>query len=180
MPSLRRFALVATLSLVATFMFAGAAFAQYAPGGGIDCDSSTVTPGDAFTCSAGGFLAGSDVSVTATGATTERDAWTFETTATADQSGVASATIQTPADATGSTTVTFAGLDAEGNARVLSNATAVTVVQPAAAGDGDGTADLPATGSDMTGGIIAMTALVTVGAALLLVTRRRTREHVDA
>lgn len=178
MKSLHRLALVATVSLVAMFALAGAAFAQYPTAGSIDCDASTVLPGEAFACSAGGFLPGSDVSVTASGSTTDESPWTFETTTTADESGVASANIQVPDNATGSITVTFAGLDAEGNARVLSNSTAVTVVQPAA--QGDDAADLPATGSDMTGGVIAMTALVTVGAALLLVTRRRTREHVDA
>lgn len=182
MRTLHRLSLVVTIALVATFALAGAALAQYAPGGGITCDSSTVLAGESFECAASGFLANTDVSVTASGSTTDGSPWTFETTVEADASGVASATIQTPDNATGSTTVTFAGLDEQGNARVLSNATAVTVIQPAA---DDGTVDgapddLPSTGSDTTGGVIAMAALITVGAALLLVTRRRTRERVEA
>lgn len=183
MRTLHRLSLVVVLSLVATFSLAGAALAQYAPGGGITCDSSTVLAGEAFECSASGFLANTDVSVTASGSTTDGTPWTYETTVEADASGVATATIQTPDDATGSTTVTFAGLDEQGDARVLSNATAVTVAQPAADGgtvDGAPDDDLPATGSDTTGGVVAMAALITVGAALLLVTRRRTRDRIEA
>lgn len=214
MHTLHRLALVVVLTSVATLALGGMAVAQYPPSGGsITCDSSTVLAGEAFTCSASGFKARTSVAVTATGSTTGASAgragsaagqWTYETTVRADGDGIATAVIQTPDNATGSTTVTFAGIGPNNQARVLSSSSAVTVTQPAAGdgtadpapgpddeapapGDGpaDGSADgaaddgLAATGSDVALGLLVVAGLVVAGGALLLVARRRNRERVE-
>lgn len=208
----RRVLVVLALALVGALTVPGLASAQYAPGGGIECDTSTVLAGEAFRCAADGFRAGSDVSVTASGSTTGASRtttaagqWTFETTVRARSGGVATAVIQTPSNATGPASVTFVGVDPGGDTRVLSNATAVTVTQPAA-GDGpvapapavpddgaapdgaDGAAapdqaaddDLPATGTDVARGIVLVVALLLVGGVLVLSVRRRGRARTGA
>ena len=198
MQALHRLAVVLAALLVATFAMVGTASAQYPPEGAIDCSTSTTTAGSSFTCSAGGFKANSEVSVTANGSTTGSDTrstqaagqWTYETTTTADGDGVATAVIQVPDNATGSTRVTFAGLDPSNGTRVLTNADAVTVTQPGA-GEGDpdpapdaedGTdGDLSATGTSATMPLLALAVLVLLGGAgLLAVARRRQRARVDA
>lgn len=199
--------LVALLALVllATAGIAGPAAAQYPGGQGIACSTSTVLAGETFTCQADGFAARSTVTVTATGETTGASTtrstaaagqWTYETTVTANTSGLARAVIQTPDNAVGSTLVRFAGTDPSGDARVLSNATAVTVTQPVAGDgepapapvvpDGDPAAapgeddidapaadGLAATGSDVAFWLGVVAVLLVLGATLLFVGRRR-------
>ena len=174
-----RIAVMAVISLLATFLLAGTALAQYPPSGSLTCDTSTVTPGSTFTCTAQGFAPNSTVSVSATGQSTGAAPWTYNTTVTA-VAGVAEATIQVPDNATGPVSVSFSGRDAQGNPRVVANAAAVTVVQPSAGDDTAAPAPgaMPATGGDVTGGIIAVVALLVVGGGLLAVTRRR-RTNVE-
>lgn len=207
MQALHRLAVVVAALLVAALAMAGPAGAQYPPEGAIDCSTSTTTAGSSFTCAAGGFKASSQVSVTANGSTTGASAarstsaagqWTYETTTTADANGVATAVIQVPDNATGSTRVTFAGLDPDNGTRVLTNADAVTVTQPGAGegepapapdapgddGTTDGAADgddLSATGTSATMPLLGLAVLVLLGGVgLLAVTRRRQRARVDA
>lgn len=187
----RRWTVIALLTLLSTFGLAGSALAQNYPAGPspITCSTTTVQAGSSFTCSAGGFQPGSSVAVTATGSTTDTTGaqaaagtWTYNTTVTANSEGVATATIQVPGDAVGPVSVTFEGIDPEGQTRVLS-AVAVVTVAPApsddggdagAPDDGEGTA---ATGGDFTTGIIAVVTLLVVGGGLLFATRRR--HHVE-
>lgn len=205
MQGLHRLAVVAVVATLAALGAVGPAAAQYAPAAAIACDTSTVQPGEAFTCTAGGFRAGSQVVVTATGATTGATVrssaaagqWTYETTVTAAGDD-ARAVIQAPGNATGPTAVTFTGVAPDGQPRVLSNASAVTVA-PSAGGDGvtvpapvppsdgvppagraDGVdADLPATGTDVASWLLVVTALLVVGTGLVTTARRRRRARVD-
>lgn len=205
MPTRHRLAVLVVLAMTACLSTSGVALAQYAPGGAIDCDTSTVLAGEAFTCAANGFKVGTTVAVTASGPTTGAGArastaagqWTYETTARADGDGIATAVVQTPDNATGSTTVTFAGTAPDGQPRVLTNTSAVTVTQssggdttsdPAPApADDDAAApvaaeddDLAATGTDVAVGLVVVAGLVLAGGILLLVTRRRGRSHIEA
>ena len=187
----RRTALFAIVTVLATLVIGGTAFAQSYPGGTseITCDATIVQPGSTFTCSAGGFKPGSSVSVTATGSTTDATGadgqaaagtWTYNTTVTANSSGVATATIQVPGDAVGPVSVTFEGIDVNDNTRGLSAVAVVTVAAPPAGAPGDGAADgdeTAATGNDFTTGIIAVTALLVIGGGLLFATRRR--HHIE-
>ena len=139
MSSIRGIVVVAAVAVVALLSLAPAS-AQYAPGGGIVCDTSVVLPGGAFTCSAGGFLPGSAVAVTATGSTTglvgrsttAAGQWTHESTTTADGARDAVGVVEVPDDTTGPTSVVRSGTGLDDGPRVLTNASAVTV---AAAGD---------------------------------------------
>lgn len=207
-----RLVVLLALVLLTVAGLAGPAAAQYPGGQGIACSTSTVLAGETFTCQADGFRPGSTVSVSASGETTGASAtrsaaaagqWTYETTATANGSGLARAVIQTPDNAVGATLVRFAGTDPSGDSRVLSNATAVTVTQPVAgdgepapapavpAEDADGAPDgadvgapaadgLASTGSDVAFWLGVVAVLLVLGGTLLLVARRHRRADVEA
>lgn len=206
MSSIRGIVVVAAVAVVALLSLAPAS-AQYAPGGGIVCDTSVVLPGGAFTFSAGGFLPGSAVAVTATGSTTglvgrsttAAGQWTHESTTTADGAGDAVGVVQVPDDATGPTSVVLSGTGLDDGPRVLTNASAVTVAaagdplvepavdadhaDPASATDAvaapDGS-DLPATGTGLTTPLLVVAGTVIVaGVVLLSVARRRAGGHTD-
>lgn len=172
----RRSVLVGALTILATLVLGGTAFAQSYPAGPspISCSESVVQAGSSFTCTADGFKAGSSVAVSATGSTASDGTWTYDTTVQADSSGVATATIQVPGDAVGPVSVTFSGIDPNDQTRVLSAVAVATVAAAPADGTGDETA---ATGSDFTTGIIAVVTLLVLGGGLLFATRRR--HHVE-
>lgn len=200
MRSAPRIGLVALASLLFSMLLGGVASAQYAPGAGIQCNTSVVSAGSSFTCTAPGFKVSSTVTVTATGSTTDSAArsasaagqWDFQTTVTADSEGVASAVIQVPDNATGPASVTFSGVGADDQPRVLANTAAVTVTQAPAGDDADPAPDaddaaaddaaaddaLSSTGGDFTTGIVVVAALLAVGTALVVAARRRST--VDA
>lgn len=146
----------------------GAALAQqYPPGAAATCPTGTVVAGGTITCSAAGFAPGSTVTAEVAGTN-----FTRTRTVTANQQGVATATIDIPADAAlGGATVTFTGTDVSG--RFLRVAAAqFTVVAPAAG--------LPTTGTGVTNGLLGALAVLILGGLSLTAARRRSQKDTAA
>lgn len=177
---------VAWTALLATGAMAQA---SYPAGAGVTCDSSVAAPGSSITCSAGGFAPGTEVKVEATG-TADDGAFNVTTTVVANANGVASATIKIPSNASqGPVSVVFSGEDSNGNFVRVASGTFTVQAAPAGSGSGSGATDgdsgtgsggLARTGGEITIGAALAASLLVVGAAFLLVARRRSNHDVHA
>ena len=186
---------VAALVLAVMAVPASAQTGPYPLSGAIQCDRSVTSPGTAVVCTGDGFAPDGRVDVVATGSTVDRagtasfaaGTWEYTTTVTADEVGLATATIQVPSDAVGPASVSFTGLAPNGTDRTLRAIGAFTVVAPVAADGlldggvaddgGDAAADggglLSNTGAPFVLGGIAVAVLFVLGALLLMLGGRR-------
>lgn len=171
MMRMHRGLIIVTVVLMGLVLTGGAALAQaaYPPGASAQCDASQVAPGGAIECEAGGFEAGSEVVVEVLG-----NGFSRTITVTANDEGVASVTVQIPAEANdGRATITFEGEDAEGNFVRVAGAS-FTVEEPAA-----GAEAIPATGANVSNGAILALGVIVLGGALVYGARRRRRHGAD-
>ena len=152
----------ATIALVALAVAllgatAGSAAEPYPPGASAVLNKSAVAPGDNVTCSAAGFQAGTTVTGTLVGSN-----FSLTETATADASGNATVTFALPSDAAnGDAECTLSGTDESGSFTRTAVA-GITI---------DNT--LPITGGEFTRGGALAAGIIILGAALVLIARRK-------
>lgn len=154
-----RTAIVAMVALAVALLgaTAGSAAEPYPPGASAVLNKSAVAPGDNVTCSAGGFQAGTTVTGTLVGSN-----FSLTATATADANGNATATFKIPADAAnGAAECTLSGTDASGSFTRTAVA-GITI---------DNT--LPVTGGEFTRGGAIAAGIIILGAAMVLIARRK-------
>lgn len=155
-----RTAVIALVALAVALLgaTAGSAAEPYPPGASAVLNKSAVAPGDNVTCSAAGFQAGATVTATLTGTNINLSA-----SVTADASGNATATFKLPADAgNGAAECTLAGTDESGS--FTRTAVAGLTI--------DNT--LPVTGGEFTRGGAIAAGIIILGAAMVLIARRKT------
>lgn len=155
--------------------------ATYPPGEepAVTAPQEPVEAGSSVTLTASGFRAGSTVTFTITSAEGDvsaaatGDSVLVTGTATADDAGVATATLQLPEDASGTLNVLASGVAPDGSP--LEVRSTLTI-----AGDGGGTGgDLPRTGGSLTPLYIGL-ALLIAGVAFVVIARRRRGQQGSA
>ena len=149
----------ATVALAVALLGATAGWAAepYPPGATAVLNKSAIAPGDDVTCTAGGFLAGTTVTATLVGSNLN-----LSTTVTADANGNATATFTLPSDAAnGDAECTLSGTDASGD--FTRTAVAGLVIDNA----------LPITGGEFTRGGALAAGIIILGAAMVLIARRK-------
>ncbi len=160
---------VTALALLLVLPGAALAQAPYPAGAAATCPTGTVVVGGTITCSAAGFAPGSTVTVEVAGTN-----FTRTRTVTANPQGVATATIDIPADAApGGATITFTGTDVSGRFLRVAAAQFTIVARPAAG-------LLPTTGTGVTNGLLVALGVMVLGGLSLTAARRRREKDTAA
>lgn len=161
--------------LLAAFLVAPGAASAYGPTEDATVSDTNPDPGEPFTFSASGFEPGSEVTITVN----TDDARVDPAMATADSTGVASASITI--DVEGTYTITASGIGADGQPLTVSE---TVVVGDGTAGSGvvsDGGEALPRTGADgVAAQLWAGVGLLGLGAGLVALTVSRRRASATA
>jgi LPXTG-motif cell wall-anchored protein len=154
--------------IVALFLTLGAsaAHAQYDPDEGPLDTSGTATPGGSINISGACYAPNADIEISVGG--------TVVKTVKADADGRFSTSVTIPANASGSVVIKATGLTTDGATCVLSTTVTVSAAGTTARSTTSGGTRLPVTGTEVTPGfVITAVVLLAVGAAMVLIARRR-------